>query len=830
MSDACQLPISKFKTEIANSVRENSVIIVIGETGSGKTTQISQILLEAGLNNNSMIGVTQPRRVAAVSVARRVAQERNVELGREVGYSVRFEDRTSSKTRIKYLTDGCLLRELLEDSLLTKYSIIVLDEAHERSLNTDILFALLKKLTLRPRNVLAKKNMNTLKKTSEEEIVQKLPPLKLVVTSATLDSKKFAAYFNNCPVFDVPGRIFPVEIIHSVEDHITDYETAAVETAIDIHCNHPLQNRSATSGSTNKDDTRTNDSSTSSAGDILIFLTGQAEIDRAVRALNDTVRSLPPEECGDLLVLPLYAALPPEMQSRVFAPPPPGVRRCIVATNIAETSVTVDGIVYVIDPGTVKQKDYNPRTGMESLSVVPISRVQAAQRAGRAGRTRPGTCYRLYTKKRYEMDMPSAALPEIQRTSLLSAVLYLKSLSENLEQNLENNQIDVLKFDFLDPPQKENLVDALRQLYVLDAIDSDGKITSLGKDMAALPLDSSLARALLAAKELNCLNEMLSVACMLSPEGSVFLGNKGPEQLLVGGGGDIYISSGGGYNNNTLKQNTQQISEHGRYLLNEMMVDGLGDHVLLLRLWQAWNAAGCSTDWCRELGIDVRAMRFARDVRRQLELVMSGGGADTMRIDREQRQERGAEKEEKEEEETERSAKRPRAGSSTSSKPKDSSFSSSKTLRALRKALTIGFANRVARRMPLHNGYRTLGETSTLAQIHHSAARLATDEDGMLPEWIVYHELISTGKVFLSGVCPIEGRWVAERVLPKLQGVDINRLSGGREEDRGHIDDEKKEKGAAAAETRHDSAAIDAARARFLARKAAAASSKGSKR
>jgi len=696
-----------------------------------------------------------------------------------------------------------------------------LDEAHERTLNTDILFALLKKLTLQPReNIVftSKNTMNMLKTPSEEEkqAHSKLAPLKLVVTSATLDSKKFAAYFNNCPVFDIPGRIYPVEIIHSVEDHINDYETAAVETAIDIHCNHPLEG-------TNKN----------TSGDILIFLTGQAEIDRAVRALNDTVRSLPPEECGDLLVLPLYAALPPEMQSRVFAPPPsPLVRRCIVSTNIAETSVTVDGVVYVIDPGTVKQKEYNPRTGMESLRVVPISRVQAAQRAGRAGRTRPGTCYRLYTKKTYEMDMPSATLPEIQRTSLLSAVLYLKSLSEN--QNLKSNHqtINVLRFDFLDPPQKENLIDALRQLYILDAIDSDGKITSLGKEMAALPLDPSLARALLTAKELNCLDEMLTVASMLSPEGSIFLGNKGPEQLLsdsISGG----TSSGGGYTNDTtnsnLKQQSQQIREHGRTLLNEMMVDGLGDHVLLLRVWQAWISAGCSTDWCRELGIDSRAMRFARDVRRQLEHVMSGGGTVKKKLNRKHRQE------EDDEEITtttseRRSFKRPKTDPFTLSNTRDSSFSSSKTLCALRKALTIGFANRVARRMPLHNGYRTLCETSTLAQIHPNAARLATDEDGLLPEWIVYHELISTGRTFLDGVCPVEGRWVAEKVLPKLQGVDINRLGGGGEESRegdGGESTEKKE--AEATKTRNDSAAIDAARARFLARKAAAAS-KGSKR
>ncbi|DBA88218.1 TPA: hypothetical protein ACH3X1_016577 [Trebouxia sp. C0004] len=393
--DPRTLPIREYTDKIVNAVSNNPVTIVIGETGSGKTTQISQILEEAAFAKDGKIAVTQPRRVAAVSVARRVAQECDCELGQEVGYAVRFEERASSSTRIKYLTDGTLLRELLDEPELQQYSVIVLDEAHERSLNTDILFGVLKGL-----------------------VKSRQKPLKLVITSATLDGQKFSTYFNDCPVFSVPGRTFEVQIVNSKENHVQDYLAAAVDTAMHVHLQEP-------------------------AGDVLIFLTGQAEIDKAVKMLHEEVGSQPEGTCGDMLVLPIYAALPPELQARVFAPGPPNCRRVIVATNIAETSITVEGVVYVIDPGLVKQKSHNPHTGMDSLEVVPISRVQAVQRAGRAGRTCPGKCYRLYTATFFERDMPNVAVPEIQRTSLLTTVLSLKSLPL---------PVDVLAFDFLDAP------------------------------------------------------------------------------------------------------------------------------------------------------------------------------------------------------------------------------------------------------------------------------------------------------------------------------------------------------------------------------------------
>ncbi|KAL4856425.1 putative pre-mRNA-splicing factor ATP-dependent RNA helicase DEAH4 [Chlorella vulgaris] len=823
--DPLQLPIRKYQKEIIASVRANPVTVVIGETGSGKTTQISQILEEAGFASTGVIGVTQPRRVAAVTVARRVASEKNVELGQEVGYAVRFEDRTSRRTCIKYLTDGTLLRECLEDSELSRYSVLVLDEAHERSLNTDILFGLLKDLVLRRHR-----------------------PLKLVVTSATLDGDKFSAYFGSCPVFHVPGRTFPVDVIHSLEDHTQEYLAAAIDTAVDIHCNHP-------------------------AGDILLFLTGQAEIDKAVRQLNDAVRSLPPSTCGDLIVLPIYAALPPEMQARVFAPAPAGCRRCIVATNIAETSVTVDGVVYVVDSGMVKQKEYNPRTGMDSLGVTPISRVQATQRAGRAGRTRAGTCFRLYTKKFFEREMPDTTAPEIQRTSLVAAVLYLKSLPLS---------IDVLAFDFLDPPAAESLQDALRQLYVLDAIDVDGNVTAKGKAMSLLPLDPSLARTLLAAKELGCLHQMMTVAAMLSPESSVFVGGKGPEQLVAGDrqGQQQQQQQGGGG-----RGAPAGISDQGRALLKELMADGLGDHILLLRLYEAWEQAGQSIEWCRDIGVDGRSMRFARDIRQQLERIIgadggglepgggggggrqrqqhdgqqppagrqqqlqgSGGGAERQRegggrerapssggSGRQLEGERGGREEGRAKRDRDQRGDTGSTGTGPGSRSSRESgkrarrgFSDAATVDALRKAIVIGFANRLARRMPMHNGYRTLGESSTLAQLHPSCARVAADEEGLLPEWLVYHELVSTGKVFLSKVCPMRADWV-QAILPRLENIDVNRLSGGKTREQALAVAEAKAAGTAvadaqravAAERRNTDGAVAAARERYLARKAA---------
>ena len=375
-----QLPIWEAYDTLIKLVEENQTIILQGETGSGKTTQVPQFLLESGLAKRKNIACTQPRRVAAMSVAQRVADEMDVSIGDEVGYSIRFDDKSSAKTRLKYMTDGMLLREAMLDPMLSKYSIIILDEAHERVLNTDILFGFIK------------------------EVLQAREDLKLIVMSATMDADKFQLYFDGAPVIDIPGRMYPVDIYFTGEPE-EDYVLGSIRTVLQIHAFEE-------------------------EGDILLFLTGEEEIETTCNDIRTEVKKI--DKVGTLNVIPLYSTLPPAQQTKIFEPPPPkniyGIpgRKWIVATNIAETSITIDGIVYVIDPGFSKQKVYNPRLRVESLLVSPISKASAMQRSGRAGRTKPGKWYRLYTEDSFKTDLEDNTIPEILRSNLSQVVLTLK--------------------------------------------------------------------------------------------------------------------------------------------------------------------------------------------------------------------------------------------------------------------------------------------------------------------------------------------------------------------------------------------------------------------
>ena len=521
------LPIYTFRDDLLKAIEAYQVLIIVGETGSGKTTQIPQYLHEAGYTKDGLkVGCTQPRRVAAMSVAARVAEEMGVKVGNEVGYSIRFEDATSDKTILKYMTDGMLLREFLTEPDLGAYSALMIDEAHERTLHTDILFGLVK------------------------DIARFRPELKLLISSATMDAQKFAKYFDDAPIFNIPGRRYPVDI-HYTPQPEANYLAAAVTTIFQIHITQPR-------------------------GDILVFLTGQEEIEAAELNLQETARKLG-SKVPEMIICPIYANLPSELQSKIFEPTPPKARKVVLATNIAETSLTIDGIVYVIDPGFVKENVYNARTGMESLVVTPCSRASANQRSGRAGRVAPGKCFRLYTKFAFHNELDDSTTPEIQRTNLNSVVLLLKSLGIN----------ELVDFDFMDAPPAETLIRALENLYALGALNDKGALTKLGRQMAEFPTDPMLARAILAADKHGCVEEVLSIIAMLGESAALFYRPK-DKRLLAD-------------------------SARARFTVKEG-----GDHFSLLNIWNQWVDADFSYVWARENYLQQRSLTRARDVRDQL--------------------------------------------------------------------------------------------------------------------------------------------------------------------------------------------------------------------
>ncbi|GMF43743.1 unnamed protein product [Phytophthora fragariaefolia] len=787
------LPALAHREELLAALTASQVVVCVGETGSGKTTQIPQFLHAAGGYTGAInrrgddhdtcdaaasaqcVAVTQPRRVATVSVAQRVAEEMGTCVGGHglLGYAIRFESRCSDRTRLKFLTDGVLVRECLTDPLLTKYSVVVLDEAHERSIHTDVLFGLLK------------------------QVLKQRPEFRVLITSATLDADRFAEFFGEresgergdkkkktlevkpCPVVKIPGRVFPVDIFHSKQRQImghrgplSTYVRAAVETTIQIH-------------------------NSEEPGHILVFLTGQREIEDACAQIRALYREQQETRSGemDLRVLPLYGALQGRRQREIFdAVPMERVRKVIVATNIAETSLTIDGVRYVVDCGFTKQKVYNPVQQIESLVIVPISKVSAQQRAGRAGRTAPGKCYRLYNKASYE-EMVQETVPEIQRSNLANTVLYLKLLGIR----------DVLGFPYLDPPDEDSLLDALKQLYVLGALDgTNGDITPLGKLMASFPLEPKLSRALMESLLLDCSREMTEVVAVLSVENIFVETRPRCHKRRQHDECDDEDDRGSGLD---WEQRMLALKKEGLFHRD-------GDQLtyrLILKEFEtaSHKAQGHRRDlerWCEDRHVRLRALAMAGSIIKQLRDIIDS----LSRRDLE-------------------AVKEAMLGSAIR-----------QTLSLddrLRQSLCAGFFMNAARRCTLGTVYRLMfdeeddNKGARLVQFHPLSVMCYSAP----PEYCIYQELVVTSKPFMRGALAVERRWLDKYSKGKL-GVSVTQLYNlcGRSPpvDEKNLEQKVAPPSAERAELSVSSSslrpapltadAVEAARARFLARKKSA--------
>jgi pre-mRNA-splicing factor ATP-dependent RNA helicase DHX15/PRP43 len=690
------LPVWSVKDHICSTVAQNTFTVLQGETGSGKTTQVPWYLAEH-FNVQALkkqVACTQPRRVAATSVARRVSQEIGQKVGEAVGYSIRFEDCTSPSTALKFLTDGMLLREAMIDPLLSRYSVIVIDEAHERTLATDILMGMLKELVAKG----------------------KRPDLHILVMSATLDAAKFQNYLEGCPLIAVPGRTFPVEIVYCTQPQ-SDYLDAAVRTCISI-CNTEQK-----------------------PGDILVFLTGEEEIEEACRSLERQLKNA--------WILPLYSALSSAAQQRVFEVAPVGKRKIVIATNIAETSLTIDGVVWVVDCGWVKQKIYNPRVRVESLQVIPISRASAAQRAGRAGRTAPGKCYRLYTEHSYWKELSQESHPEILRCNLAMAVLQL------LRVGIQ----DLVHFDFMDPPAPETLMRAYEQLNYLGAIDDDGMLTPHGRAMSDLPLDPQLAQVLLWAASPSTSPSPSTTSTTAKEHGRGACGGCAQEALTIVSMLSVqppWIVRAGGKGSAGAGAKREAEAAHAAFAHPD------GDHLALLNLYNAWSQQpeGEREGWCYNNWINARALKAASNVRSQLERQLKKLGLCT----------------------------RSRIGPPGSKGYWD----------CIKRALVSGFFMQVAR---LERGslYATVKDNQ-IVKIHPSAML----RGGARPSWVLYNEFVLTSQHWVRGVTVVNPMWLVQmapqyydmETFPNCEGKrELQRLieqcareavkGNGRSEERG---------------------------------------------
>src|SRR5690348_6973112 len=536
------LPIAQRADEIIELIRSRQVLVIAGETGSGKTTQLPKLCLAAGRGVHGMIGCTQPRRLAARAMARRVAAELGTEVGGKVGFQVRFTEQVGEHTLVKFMTDGILLAEIARDRMLSAYDTIILDEAHERSLNIDFLLGYLKALLRKRRD------------------------LKLIVTSATIDTARFAAHFERAPVIEVEGRAYPVEIRWAKWGQV-HFSGRSGKSGDPRNKNEPDPISLSDQIIAALDDLTREDP----RGDALVFLPGEREIRDVHLALNR--RNYRHTE-----VLPLYARLSTGEQDRVFKPGP--ARRIVLATNIAETSLTVPRIRYVVDSGTARVKRYSQRSQIERLHVEPISQAAADQRAGRCGRVGPGICVRLYDEADYA-SRPRYTDPEIKRSALANVILTMLAIGLG----------EVERFPFIEPPEPRAIADGWRRLAEIGAVDESRRLTRIGRDLARIPIDVQLARMLVEGRRLHVFEQVLPIVA--------FLGIQDPRERPADKRGEAD-------------------SAHAQF------ADPKSDFIGILNLWNAYRAAheeltqSKLRDWCEKHFLSFLRMREWRELHRQL--------------------------------------------------------------------------------------------------------------------------------------------------------------------------------------------------------------------
>ena len=545
LSKRKSLPIWQYKDQIIKSIRNTRVVLFDGETGSGKSTQIPQWCLE--LDRVTRVVCVQPRRIAAISLAQRVAQEMDVRLGEEVGYTVRFDHQANPQTLLKYVTDGILLRHALVDNRLSCYDVIILDEVHERRLISDILLGVVK------------------------EILFSRPNIKVIIMSATLNVKLFCEFFDNCPHVHIPGKVYPIEVVYSPKvlprgvftqfdkKRFLPYVFEAINVILEICIMEKKE------------------------GDILVFVTGKDEIDFICNSVS-FVKEDYFDSMANINVIPLYADLPYSSQQLIFAPSPKSSlgrigRKCIVATNIAETSITIEGVVFVIDSGKVKLSNL---VGDHLKSILPedISQSSAEQRAGRAGRTQPGRCYRLYPQSKF-MKLARYTLPEVLRCDLTSAILQLRTMG-----------VDLTRFELIDTPSPEAIQLAVNNLKQLGAINSRGSLTAVGAQMSRFPLEADIARMLVASNEFKCQEDVLTLAAVLGGDrpGGVFL----------------------------IEKEEREKAELAKTALSHPS----GDHLTYINVFNEFMSSYDPSDWCRDNYVNFPLMVDVVSIRQQLTELM----------------------------------------------------------------------------------------------------------------------------------------------------------------------------------------------------------------